>query len=304
MDGRRHDAESVCWTPDRVRRTRHQLDGPRHRGPGRPACVGPGECEQWGRLPHRHQDSDGGWGYYANPTTVPVPDPDSTALIPSLVAMGMWPTEAPFITAAGDPVRALASFQLTAGTDAGAFVLAGWRGRPRAHVPGRAAMAGVFNPFKAPMGYWRATSTAGSSTTEVSPSKDPRRLPPERPDRRPGRHPGRRWLLAGGLRRRGLQLRGRHLEGYHGGSHLNAPIVGVAAAPDGRGSWLVASDGGVFGLRLPPSKGSHGGSPPERPDRRPGRRPGRSWLLAGGPDGGVFNYGAPPSRDPTRSSSP
>ncbi len=27
---------------------------------------------------------------------------------------------------------------------------------------------------------------------------------------------------------------------------LNAPIVGIAATPDGGGYWLVASDGGVF----------------------------------------------------------
>ncbi len=27
---------------------------------------------------------------------------------------------------------------------------------------------------------------------------------------------------------------------------LNKPIVGVAATPDGKGYWLVASDGGIF----------------------------------------------------------
>ena len=30
------------------------------------------------------------------------------------------------------------------------------------------------------------------------------------------------------------------------GKHLNAPIVGIAAVPDGKGYWLVAKDGGVF----------------------------------------------------------
>ncbi|MGH9083483.1 MAG: hypothetical protein ACRDWN_09075, partial [Acidimicrobiales bacterium] len=29
-------------------------------------------------------------------------------------------------------------------------------------------------------------------------------------------------------------------------AHLNQPIVGMAAAPDGHGYWLVASDGGIF----------------------------------------------------------
>ena len=30
------------------------------------------------------------------------------------------------------------------------------------------------------------------------------------------------------------------------GKHLNAPIVGIVAAPNGKGYWLVAKDGGVF----------------------------------------------------------
>ena len=35
--------------------------------------------------------------------------------------------------------------------------------------------------------------------------------------------------------------------GSMGGAHLNAPIVGIAAAPTGNGYWpLVGSDGGVF----------------------------------------------------------
>ena len=34
--------------------------------------------------------------------------------------------------------------------------------------------------------------------------------------------------------------------GSSGGITLNKPIVGMAAAPDGQGYWLVASDGGVF----------------------------------------------------------
>ena len=37
--------------------------------------------------------------------------------------------------------------------------------------------------------------------------------------------------------------------GFHGSTgcmHLNEPIVGMAATPDGGGYWLVASDGGIF----------------------------------------------------------
>ena len=34
--------------------------------------------------------------------------------------------------------------------------------------------------------------------------------------------------------------------GSMGGTHLNAPMVGMAATPDGKGYWTVASDGGIF----------------------------------------------------------
>ena len=33
---------------------------------------------------------------------------------------------------------------------------------------------------------------------------------------------------------------------------LNKPIVGMAATPDGRGYWLVASDGGIFSFGVRP----------------------------------------------------
>jgi len=45
-----------------------------------------------------------------------------------------------------------------------------------------------------------------------------------------------------------------------GGTHLNAPVVGIAATPDGRGYWLVASDGGVFSFGDAPFEGSMGGT--------------------------------------------
>ena len=73
-----------------------------------------------------------------------------------------------------------------------------------------------------------------------------RRCPPQRPRGRHGH--GRRLgrLLGGGRRRRHLRLRRRRLLRVHGRSALNAPIVGMAATPDGGGYWLVASDGGIF----------------------------------------------------------
>jgi hypothetical protein len=53
--------------------------------------------------------------------------------------------------------------------------------------------------------------------------------------------------------------------GSHGGSPLNAPIVGMAATPDGQGYWLVAADGGMFAYGVASFFGSHGGSPLNAP---------------------------------------
>ena len=46
--------------------------------------------------------------------------------------------------------------------------------------------------------------------------------------------------------------------GSTGAMHLNGPIVGMAAAPDGGGYWLVAADGGVFAFGDAPFLGSTG----------------------------------------------
>ena len=42
------------------------------------------------------------------------------------------------------------------------------------------------------------------------------------------------------------------------GQNLDAPIVGMAATPDGGGYWLVASDGGVFSFGNAAFHGSTG----------------------------------------------
>jgi hypothetical protein len=44
-----------------------------------------------------------------------------------------------------------------------------------------------------------------------------------------------------------------------GAVHLNKPVVGMAATPDGGGYWLVASDGGIFSFGDAPFLGSTGG---------------------------------------------
>jgi hypothetical protein len=79
--------------------------------------------------------------------------------------------------------------------------------------------------------------------------------------------------------------------GSMGGSHLNAPVVGLAATPDGQGYWLVARDGGVFAFGGAAFFGSMGGQHLNQPIV--GMAPttdGRGyWLVAR--DGGVFAFG-------------
>jgi N-acetylmuramoyl-L-alanine amidase len=71
----------------------------------------------------------------------------------------------------------------------------------------------------------------------------------------------------------------------------NAPVVGMAATPDGGGYWLVASDGGIFTFGDAGFYGSHGGSHLNRPIVGMAATPdGKGyWLVAS--DGGIFTYG-------------
>ena len=46
---------------------------------------------------------------------------------------------------------------------------------------------------------------------------------------------------------------------------MNRPVVGMAATPDGRGYWLVASDGGIFAYGDAGFYGSAGSSTLNRP---------------------------------------
>ncbi len=81
--------------------------------------------------------------------------------------------------------------------------------------------------------------------------------------------------------------------GSEGAVALNAPIVGMAATPDGGGYWLVASDGGIFTFGDAGFLGSKGGSPLNRPivGMAVDRATAGYWLVAS--DGGIFNFGAP-----------
>ena len=79
--------------------------------------------------------------------------------------------------------------------------------------------------------------------------------------------------------------------GSMGGTHLNAPIVGIASTPDGGGYWLVAKDGGVFAFGDARFHGSMGGTPLNAPIVGIASTPdgGGYWLVA--KDGGVFAFG-------------
>jgi hypothetical protein len=79
-------------------------------------------------------------------------------------------------------------------------------------------------------------------------------------------------------------------QGANAVSGPNAPIVGMAADPNGRGYWLVGSDGGVFNYG-PPFYGSTGSLHLNAPIVGMAAPPSGSgyWLAAS--DGGIFSYG-------------
>ena len=88
-----------------------------------------------------------------------------------------------------------------------------------------------------------------------------------------------------------------------GANALSSPIVGMAASPDGKGYWLVASDGGIFSYgdaqfygsagnyRSTQLNGSAGNLTLTKPIVGMAASPdGKGyWLVAS--DGGIFSYG-------------
>jgi hypothetical protein len=79
--------------------------------------------------------------------------------------------------------------------------------------------------------------------------------------------------------------------GSMGGAPLQAPVVGMAATPDGDGYWEVAADGGVFAFGDACFYGSMGGKTLDTPIVGMAATPdGKGyWLVAS--DGGVFAFG-------------
>ncbi len=98
-------------------------------------------------------------------------------------------------------------------------------------------------------------------------------------------------LLAGRVRRGGLRVRRRRFYGSTGNVRLAKPVVGMAATPDGKGYWLVASDGGVFAFGDAGFFGSTGDVRLAKPVVGMAATPdGKGyWLVAS--DGGVFAFG-------------
>ncbi len=72
-----------------------------------------------------------------------------------------------------------------------------------------------------------------------------------------------------------------------GRSRLNRPIVGVSSTADGRGYWLVGSDGGVFAFNAP-FRGSMGGRHLVEPVNGLVAY-GNGYLMVAS-DGGVFDF--------------
>ncbi len=79
--------------------------------------------------------------------------------------------------------------------------------------------------------------------------------------------------------------------GSMGGHPLNAPVVGIARAPQGGGYWEVAADGGIFSFGNAAFEGSMGGHQLSAPIVGVASTPTPSGYWEAGTDGGVFSFG-------------
>jgi Secretory lipase len=79
--------------------------------------------------------------------------------------------------------------------------------------------------------------------------------------------------------------------GSMGGHPLNAPVVGMAATPDGNGYWEVAKDGGVFSFGDATFFGSMGGKALNAPIVGMAASPDGNGYWEVASDGGVFSFG-------------
>jgi hypothetical protein len=243
------------------------------------------------------QDSDAGWSFY--PSAVDAPqstDPDSTSLvIQALVALGVSPTSSTFTQGGANPVSALLSFQLTSGSDIGAFYF------PPAPAPANIiatyqavpALAGLAFPFgPSGGGYTEVASDGGVfnfGNAGFFRSEGGQAL--NKPIVGIASTPDGKgyWEVAsdGGI----FSFGDGAFYGSTGNLSLNSPIVGIASTPDGKGYWLVASDGGVFAFGDAAFFGSEGGQALNKPIVGIASTPdgGGYWEVAS--DGGIFAFG-------------
>jgi hypothetical protein len=243
------------------------------------------------------QVTDGGWSFYPNTASVPATsDPDSTALVlQALLALGISPTSSTFTQGSANPVSALLSFQLTSGSDTGAFFF------PPAPAPADLiatyeavpALAGLSFPFGVSnSGYWEVASDGGIFSLGSAPYLGSMGSTPLN---KPvvgiaGTSDGQGyWEVAsdGGI----FNFGDATFLGSMGGTPLNKPVVGIAATPDGSGYWEVASDGGIFTFGDATFCGSMGGQHLNQPIVGMAATPdGKGyWLVAS--DGGIFSFG-------------
>ena len=79
--------------------------------------------------------------------------------------------------------------------------------------------------------------------------------------------------------------------GSMGASHLNKPIVGMAATPDSQGYWEVASDGGIFSFGDATFFGSMGAMTLNKPIVGMATTPDGKGYWEVASDGGIFSFG-------------
>ena len=161
------------------------------------------------------------------------------------------------------------------GGDAGRRRVLGGRrptGASSASATPTSTAPGAASPSTGPSWAWRRTPRAtgtgsspptGGSSASATPASTARPATSPSSDRwsawrRRATGAGTGWWLPTG----GSSSYGNaSFQGSTGGLALNAPVVGIAATPDGGGYWLTASDGGVFNYGDAGFFGSMGGQP-------------------------------------------
>ena len=104
-------------------------------------------------------------------------------------------------------------------------------------------------------------------------------------------HQGRQGVLAGGVRRRGVQLRQCRLPRVARERSAEQPVVGIAATRNANGYRLTAGDGGVFDFGDAKFYGSMGGQKLNQPVVGIGGTFFGNGYTLSAADGGAFTFG-------------